>query len=122
MSNVFSRFLLSGGFNTAVTYLLYILLLFILPYKISYTIAFVTGIALAYILNCWFVFRTTVNQHTLLWFPIIYLIQYLIGIAMVALWVDILNWTPLIAPIAAISVTVPLMFILTQWLFTNIPT
>ena len=50
----FARFLVSGGFNTLVTYGLYLLLLNVLSYRISYTIAYVAGIVLAYSLNRFF--------------------------------------------------------------------
>lgn len=54
----FARFLVSGGFNTVVTYGIYLLLLNVLSYKTSYTIAYVAGIVLAYSLNRYFVFKS----------------------------------------------------------------
>ena len=45
------RFLASGGLNTLVTYIAYLVLLHWLPYQQSYSIAFASGIALAYVLN-----------------------------------------------------------------------
>ena len=51
ISSPFLRFLVSGGVNTLGTYLLYLALLVLLPYWLSYAIAFVSGIALAYVLS-----------------------------------------------------------------------
>ena len=54
----FIRFVFTGGVNTAVTYFIYLLLLQVLNYQVSYTIAFVSGIAIAFLLNKLFVFKT----------------------------------------------------------------
>ncbi|RYZ65352.1 MAG: hypothetical protein EOP09_14395, partial [Proteobacteria bacterium] len=45
------RFLFAGGLNTAVTYLMYLGLLQVTSYQISYAIAFVSGIAIIFILS-----------------------------------------------------------------------
>lgn len=42
----FSKFIISGGLNTAVTYATYLGLLGLLPYHVSYTVADVSGIGL----------------------------------------------------------------------------
>lgn len=52
----FARFLVSGGFNTALTYGVYLLLLNVVPYKISYTIAYISGILLVVYSKSIFVF------------------------------------------------------------------
>lgn len=113
----FGRFLLSGGFNTVVTYGLYLLLLPLLGYEASYTLAFVTGILLAYSLNRLFVFRVQGGMGVALLFPLVYLVQYLAGLGVVALWVEIAGWPAELAPLAAIVLTIPLTFILSHWLF-----
>ena len=53
----FFRFLISGAINTSVTYGIYLLLLPVMSYPISYSIAYVIGIGVAYFLNRAFVFR-----------------------------------------------------------------
>ena len=47
------RFLASGAFNTVATYLLYLALLRRLPYQVSYTVAFASGIAATSIFRSW---------------------------------------------------------------------
>lgn len=116
-AGAFRRFLLSGAFNTAATYAIYLALLLVLPYAISYTIAFCAGIVIAYVLTRSFVFRVNGSVSTVFTFPLIYLVQYLTGIAVVSAWIELFGGAVTIAPIAAAFVTVPLTFILSKWLF-----
>jgi len=113
----FGRFLLSGGFNTVLTYALYLLLLRFLSYRVSYTAAFCAGIALAYCLNRFFVFGTHAGVSTVALFPMVYLVQYLVGLGVVSAWVEILGWSASLAPIAAIILTIPVTFVLSRWIF-----
>ena len=114
---VFVRFLLSGGFNTAVTYVLYLGLLQFLPYWFSYTLTFSFGIALAYVLSRYFVFGMARSGSRIFLFPVIYFLQFLAGLLIVFVWVDLLGWNPALAPLASIAVTIPATFILTKWVF-----
>ncbi|MEN6438529.1 MAG: GtrA family protein [Syntrophobacter sp.] len=113
----FGRFLLSGGFNTVVTYALYLLLLRFLSYRISYTISFSMGIAIAYCCNRFFVFLTHNGLSTVALFPVVYLVQYLVGLGVVSAWVEILGLSVSLAPIAAIILTIPITFALSRWIF-----
>ncbi|MHA6197613.1 GtrA family protein [Pseudomonas wadenswilerensis] len=115
------RFLLSGGFNTAVTYALYLALLDVLPYRASYTIAFVSGIVLAYVLNRTFVFRSHRGLQSVLWMPLMYLLQYLAGLFIVWIWVEKLGWQAGLAPLAAILITLPLNFAISRLAFVKRP-
>ncbi len=115
----FARFLLSGGLNTAATYALYLLLLRFVSYSTSYTIAYITGIVLSYFLNRSFVFRANCRLSTVALFPLVYLVQYLAGLAIVSLWTGILGWNALYAPIPAILLTVPLTFATAHWIFAG---
>ena len=113
----FARFLVSGAFNTLVTYLLYLLLLQFLSYRISYTISYAAGIVLAYELNRVFVFKAPRSLASIAATPLIYLLQYCVGLGVVSLWVEYLGLSARIAPLVAIALTVPLTFVLTRWVF-----
>lgn len=117
LTGMFGRFLLSGAFNTTATYLLYLALLRFMPYRLSYTISFICGIVIAYILNLSFVFRARGGMKTIALFPLVYLAQYLAGLGVVSLWVELLDWQASLAPIAAIIVTIPLTFVLSRLVF-----
>ncbi len=114
-----ARFLLSGAFNTLVTYIFYLVLIQFLPYRTSYTIVFIAGILLAYCLSRFFVFRVKGNLSAIPLFPAIYLIQYFIGLGVISLWIEIFGWNEALAPLAAIALTTPVIFILTRWVFSK---
>ncbi|WP_455925526.1 GtrA family protein [Pseudomonas putida] len=113
----FVRFLLSGAFNTAVTYGLYLLLLNVLAYQASYTIAYVTGIVLAFVLNRFFVFQSHRGLTSIILFPTVYLAQYLLNLIVVWLWVDRLHLSDKLAPLAAIALSVPVTYGLSRHVF-----
>ena len=117
VSSPFVRFLISGGVNTLGTYLLYLALLNWLPYWFSYAIAFVSGIALAYALNRFFVFGAPRSEKKAAMLPLVYLGQYLVGASIVYLWVDLLHLHAAVAPLASIAITVPLTYAASRWLF-----
>lgn len=111
------RFLASGGLNTAVTWAIYAVLLQVMPYRWSYTIAYVLGIALAYVLYRYYVFRERAGRFGPLWVAMIYLFQYVLGIALVTLWVQTLRQPPVWAPIFAIVLSLPVTYLLNRLVF-----
>ena len=113
----FVRFLLSGAVITTATYVLYLLLIPLLSYRTSYTIAFIVGIALAYGLNRFFVFRSKGGLSAMTLFPAVYLLQYILGLGIVSFWIETLGWYVELAPLAAIALTIPLTFLLSRRLF-----
>lgn len=115
----FFRFLVSGVFNTALTYVVYLLLLMVIPYQLSYTISYVLGIVLAFWLNRSFVFKSHRGIRSLLFFPFVYLFQYLIGMLMLWVWVERLGLNQELAPIAAVVITVPLTYVLSRLVFVQ---
>lgn len=117
ISSPFARFLISGGVNTLATYLMYLALLQVLPYWLSYAIAFVSGIALAYALNRFFVFGAPRSEKKAALLPLVYLAQYLIGALIVYLWVDLMQLHAAFAPLASIAITIPLTYAASRWLF-----
>jgi putative flippase GtrA len=111
------RFLASGGFNTLVTYLAYLVLLRWFSYRISYTLAFAGGVALAYGLNRYYVFRRPGNRFSPAWIALIYVGQYLLGLAVVWSWVAWLGGPARIAPLVAVVVSLPLTYLLSAAVF-----
>lgn len=111
------RFLLAGALNTAITYLMYLGLLRVTSYQVSYTLAFVSGIAISYILGRVFVFRMHQGYRSALILPLVYLIQYLVGTAVVWMWIDILHQHPMLAPAISIMITLPLTYFMSKYAF-----
>jgi putative flippase GtrA len=113
----FLRFLISGGVNTGATYAVYLSLLGMAGYKVAYTIAYVFGIVLAFVINRLFVFRTHRGWRSIVLFPFIYLAQYLVSMAVVWVWVERLGLPAALAPLIAIAITLPLTFVLSRYVF-----
>lgn len=115
----FARFLAVGLANTGATYLLYLLLLRWFGYRTSYTIAFVAGIFIAYELNRIVVFRAQRSASSMFAVPLIYLLQYGVGLGIVSAAVEWLSVPRPYAPLLSIAVTVPLTFLLNRWAFAG---
>jgi putative flippase GtrA len=110
----FARFLAAGAVNTGLTYAIYLLLLRGLPYLAAYTIAYLAGIVISYLLLTRFVFRAPRRWASAMRFPLVYVAQYLIGSAVLALLVEALGVTASIAAIVAIIASVPVTFALSR--------
>ncbi|UZA70833.1 GtrA family protein [Pseudomonas viridiflava] len=114
----FARFLMSGGFNTALTYGLYLVLLMFLSYNVSYTISYVTGILLAYTLNRFFVFKSHQGLRSVILLPLIYIVQYCLSLVILWCWVEKFQLDARLAPLVAIVLTLPVTFILSKLAFS----
>jgi putative flippase GtrA len=108
------RFLIAGAINTAATYAIYLALLPLLDYTLAYTIAYLIGIVIAYLLNTAFVFRVTRTAATMATFPLVYLVQYLLGAVVLNLAVRGLGVSDKFALLASIAVTIPVTFFLSR--------
>ena len=115
----FLKFIASGAFNTLASYLLYVALLSFLPYRWSYAISYVMGIALAYVLYRYFVFGRSGGRYGPFWVALTYLLQFVLGLALVSFWVQIIGAPALWAPLFAVSVSMPLSYVLNRWVFSN---
>ncbi|WP_164671025.1 GtrA family protein [Pseudomonas viridiflava] len=114
----YARFLMSGGFNTALTYGLYLVLLMFLSYNVSYTISYVAGILLAYTLNRFFVFKSHQGLRSVILLPLIYLVQYCLSLVILWCWVEKLELDARLAPLVAIALTLPVTFVLSKLAFS----
>ncbi len=105
----FTRFLLVGATNTLFSYVLYLLLLLVVPYWPAYTLSYGAGIVLSYFLNVHFVFKKRVSLASFLKFPFVYLIQYSLG--SLVLWLLVKHggidekWAGALVSIVTIPVT-----------------
>lgn len=113
----FLRFIISGGLNTIVTYALYLGLLIVLPYHLSYTVAYLSGIGMAYALNRFFVFEGHKGLQSVVALPFIYMAQYLLGIALMWVCVERFGITEAVAPLLVIGLSLPLTYFLSRLAF-----
>jgi len=115
----FVRFLVSGALNTLLTYLIYLSLLQFAPYKTSYSLAYISGIVVSYLLNRSFVFQRHGGLRSVLLFPLVYAAQYSFGIFALWLWVDQAGLSETIGPLVVVALSVPLTYLLTRFVFVD---
>lgn len=115
----FFRFLLTGGLNTGITYALYLVLLSVFPYTWAYSISYVCGIVFAFVMSRFFVFKEHQGIKSILFFPLVYVAQYVLGMFVVWFWVKQLSLPEYLAPLAAIILSLPLTYVLTKLVFVK---
>lgn len=114
LSKRFILFVILGGINTIVTYVMYLLLVAISPYLVAYTVTFVLGIFLSYWLNATFVFRRPLQLRAALQYPVVYAVQYACGVGLLYLAVESLHMSKSLAPLAVVVATLPLTYVLSR--------
>ncbi len=110
----FFRFLLTGGLNTVITYALYLALLSLFPYTWAYSISYVCGIVFAFVMSRFFVFKEHQGIKSILFFPLVYVAQYVLGMCVVWFWVRQISLPEYLAPLAAIILSLPMTYVLTK--------
>jgi putative flippase GtrA len=108
------RFLVAGGANTVFTYLIYLLLLPRLGFVAAFTVSFLSGIVFAYVIYSRFVFRVPLAWRKLFRYPALYLLQYLLGLALLALLIDTVGLDARLAPMVNVMLLTPLTFALNR--------
>ncbi|HEY6943234.1 GtrA family protein [Dokdonella sp.] len=108
------RFLAGGASTTAVSYAVYLGLLARMPYVAAYSIAYAVGIAWSYFANTWFVFRERASIGRALAFPLVYLVQYLVGSLLLFVLVDGLHVPAAFGPLVVVVLTLPLTYLLSR--------
>lgn len=111
INSEFFRFLLVGVSNTLVTYVVYLLLLPLLPYLYAYTLSYCVAVVNSYFMNVLFVFRNKVSLRSFLKFPFVYVAQYFLGASILWLLVGKMGLAPAWAMVVVIIVTVPITFL-----------
>jgi putative flippase GtrA len=94
-------------------------LLLVIPYWVAYSIVYVVGIAQAYWLNTRLVFRVKPTRNTAIAYPLIYVVQYLLGLLVLRGAVEILHWPQAVAIFLSIAVSMPVTFLLSRILLKS---
>lgn len=114
--NEFARFLLVGATNTVFSYVLYLLLLALMPYLYAYSMSYAAGVVLSYVLNSRFVFRQSLSLAKFLQFPAVYVIQYALGATLLWLLVGQVSLSPELAMLAVVVLTIPVTFLVSRFI------
>ncbi len=114
-----ARFLVAGGINTLITYLIYLAFLNVAGYLIAFTISFIMGIGIAFVIYSSFVFRTQFVWKKLFQYPIIYAVQYIGGMILLAILVEDIGIDKRIAPLINVILLIPVTFVLNKWFLSQ---
>lgn len=109
------KFVIAGAINTGLTYVIYLILLRVLDYRIAYVVSFVSGIAIAMILNSKFVFKTQFTIRRAAGFVAAYCFQLVFGIVILQLLVEQTSVPRALAPLCMMLLTVPLSFFMNRY-------
>lgn len=115
----FVRFLVIGALNTLFTYLVYVGLVLFLTYSLAYTVTYAFGIAVSYYFNARVVFRQKLRLAAALQYPAVYLIQYLLGLVLLYVLVELAHVSKFIAPIFVVLVSVPITYLSSRYVIAQ---
>ena len=113
------RFVVFGSLNTLIAYLLYLALLLFLPYPIAYSVSYVCGIFISYVLNATFVFHEPLRISRALQYPVIYVVQYVLSMGLLYVLVELLHFDKVVAPFVIASAMIPIAYLLSRYIITR---
>jgi len=103
-----------GGVNTLLSYGVYVAALQITSYQVAYSISYFLGILISYYLNTVFVFKSSFSLVKAFKYPVVYVVQYLLGVFLLVVLVEWLGVDAYFAPIAVIVLTIPVTYYLSR--------
>lgn len=110
MRGQLARFVLVGGINTAVHYVLYLLLVPHVPYTAAFVMAFALATFGSFFLNAAFTYRTSVTWRKFLRFPLSALVNLIVSTLALGVLVEQAHVDSRVAPLLAAAVAVPVTF------------
>lgn len=110
------RFLLAGGTNTVVSFSVYLLLNLVLPYAWAYSLSYALGIGVSYMLQAKWVFHVPLSWKNFMAFPLVYLVQWLLGLLILAFLIEWFSLNENLAPLVVIVATLPVTFVMSRFI------
>ncbi|MGB3462384.1 MAG: GtrA family protein [Rhodanobacter lindaniclasticus] len=108
------RFLIGGVLNLVVGYGGYLLLLRWMHYEAAYIISYVFSVCVSYVFSTLVVFRQPIRARSALFYPLVYLVQFLLGFILLRVLVEILRLPTWIAPLLVSILTIPVTFLMSR--------
>ena len=115
----FFRFLIAGVVTTVLSYFIYLLFLVVVDYRYAFSISFAVGIVISFFTYSSFVFRKKYTWHKILKYPVIYLLQYIIGLFLITFVVESIGVNRQYAPLVNLILLTPLSFLLNRYFFKS---
>ena len=105
------RFVISGGFNTLLTFLLYSAgILLGLHYALANALAWAVGVAVSFSLNSRFVFRKAYTHKRFLTFVVSNTFSLFLSMAILSVLIKVYSQDPILASVIAIPIVVAVNF------------
>lgn len=98
-----------------ISYGCYLLVLLWFRYEVAYVASYVVGIAIAYYGSAVLVFKEPMRARSALLFPLVYVVQFLVGFVLIWLAVETLHIPEWLALGFSVLITLPLTFVLSRW-------
>lgn len=108
------RFLIGGVLNLVVGYGGYLVLLHWMHYEVAYAISYVVSIGVSYVFSSLIVFRQPMRARAALRYPLVYLIQFLLGLILLRVLIEMLHSPAWIAPLLVAVLTIPVTFFISR--------
>ena len=110
----FIKFLIVGTLNTGAGYIFYLAFIQVMTYTYAYYLSYALSVVVSYVLNARIVFNEPLSLKKLLAFPLVYIVQYLIGLCLVYIAVEKLSIPVALAPLLVVIMTLPVTFLLAR--------
>lgn len=112
-------FAMVGVARTVLGYLLYLVFLFVIPYWLAFTIAYVTTLVFSMLINGNFTFATRITVRRAVRYGSVYCINYGLSLAVLRFLVTTLLLNTAIAPAILIIVMFPINFLAERYALTS---
>jgi putative flippase GtrA len=110
-------FAVTGILSTLIMFGLYVMLYQFINYQYAYLIAYTISVIALYFMNR-FVFKGMMSLETILGFPLIYLLQYVLG-AVSLEFIVWLGFSVTYAPLVIVIILLPVTFTLNRIVFSK---
>lgn len=112
-------FVLGGICNTLFSYLIYVFLYHFLDYRLSFSVAYASGIIFSYYFNVLFVFKTRISIKKFLSYPIVYVVQYFLSMILIEVLHRFFMVNLVFAPIVTTLILLPVTFLMSKNILTK---
>lgn len=111
----FAKFVVIRGICAALSYVAYLVALAWFSYKVAYVASYVFGIGIAYYTSAVLVFREPLSRKSALLFPLVYVIQFILGYYLIKFAVETIHIPEWLGLAFSVAITLPLTFLMSRW-------
>jgi putative flippase GtrA len=115
----FVKFCLVGLANTAISYVVYLGLIRLMPYAVANVVGWFVGVCFSFFANCWFTWHVRPTWRRFIPFPLSSLPNVILSTGGVVLLVEVFGMDKRIAPLFAMLVAVPISYLLAKAILTR---